>query len=312
MDDIDISTAAKGMVTVLGTFGISPFALAISILMLFVCVRVNSMHLVLTQIWRFIPGRGNQDDAELNKYFDDQGKLMRFRFLTGLKARTLADAKRVIFWCRKHNVEMGAIKACGGYFDHSVPGIDMKALPGRWLASAMVVITGLLIVGSALLMVGFSSNRALMTMRSSGAWFWLSDESAEPLKVGKLIGIRAEQCEGAHQDLAVQSGFRIEEIDALCHFFKMDGRQKMVRDSVRELRIIIGCVGVPVIFWTWAAFGDVWRIGKTRNLIARLKARAHAANTKGPSVQVDNAESIDGARRARRFTVLISIRAVKR
>ena len=96
-------------------------------LVAWLCWRSGSTHPVLTRLWRMVMGRTAATDREISRLIETRDRLTRFRFIFGLRARTLAQAKRVAKWSEVYDEELADIKTCGRFFNRETCSLVVKS-----------------------------------------------------------------------------------------------------------------------------------------------------------------------------------------
>lgn len=134
----DLSSLGQGASDVLSSFGfVIPAVLLL--LLAWATYRTGSTHLLLSRVWLLIFGKLDVSDQAIESFLAKRDAFMKFRLVTGLKPRTLEQAKALIAWCDEHKEDVGDVKACGHFFD--VERLQLRdRLPGRWVTLSFAVL----------------------------------------------------------------------------------------------------------------------------------------------------------------------------
>src|SRR5262249_48343261 len=159
--------------------GVLASLLILAVLVL-IWIRTRSLHLPLHRLWQIVFGSQDVADEQIRRALEEERSLMQFRFMFGIQVKTIAACWRLLDWARQQNVELGAVAACGQYFDH----VDCKVrekLPscGKRLIVRIVGVGVLLAASGAGGLI--QANSVLVTFKASNRHFLLTSTSARPL-----------------------------------------------------------------------------------------------------------------------------------
>lgn len=221
---------------------------AMAMLAFYVWNRTQSSYSLLDRLWQLLHGNKDCKDREISDFLDEQFALMQFRFTTGIPARTRKHATAVIDWARKHNEDVGAVAACGQYFDFEKIKLKEKdALPKRWHLFCRFLVTLILLFVTFAFLSGAFTDRALLQLKSSDVYFTLSLNDAKPIGYG--AGLTLKQC--ASGEVLTASGFEKKDAEIICSFFKDGSLDSYLKKVVNVQRIVfsVGSFFVAWVFW---------------------------------------------------------------
>lgn len=247
---------------------------AMAILAFYVWNRTQSSYSLLARLWHLFHGRKDCKNKEIAEFLDEQFALMQFRFTTGIPARTQKQATAVIDWARKHNEDVGAVAACGPYFDFENIKLKEKyELPKKWqLAGRFASVLFLLFLVIAFF-GGVFFDRAILQIKSSGTYFTLSFNDAKP--IGYKPGFTLKQC--ASGDLSPGNGFDKKDVDVICEFFEDKSLDSYLTKKVNEQKVVFGVGIFPVAWMFWIVF--IWLMQGVRawDMLKRLNKKKDTA-----------------------------------
>lgn len=250
---LDIVSAIPGWVWTALQLGV------LGLLVLWLCWRSRSPHMLLARTWTLAHGKPQPGDRLIRKYLASRSTLMQFRAVTGVRCRTLEDTHRLIAWTTDNNEEIGDVGRCGSYFDLRKPGLK-SVLPRRWefIASALIAIVcsaGLIIAVSAA-----ASTRAWANVKNgSGKELLLAPTDFEVWSTARHF--TPTDCKTlSFQIIAQRVGLPVDEVSTACGWFGDPDLQPLITKSVRQQRLALGVFiglllgyGAPAARWFKAA-----------------------------------------------------------
>lgn len=243
-------------------------------LVAWLCWRSGSTHPVLTRLWRMFMGRTAATDREISRLIETRDRLTRFRFIFGLRARTLAQAKRVAKWSEVHDEELADIKACGRLFNLETCSVVKDEIPNDWVLFANVVFLALL-AASALAMFGLMwPDKALLKFHESKTWIWMAPTSASHFNGMPLLA--AESCNGPIVPAALGK-VGPDEAKALCDAFAKPSNKTFVQDTIEEQRRAFGGLALILSVFATMAWMSLRAGVSARTMLSRQQARQMAA-----------------------------------
>lgn len=218
--------------------------------------RAGSTHVFLARAWTLINGKEQSHDPTVRRWLGERGSLMQFRVMTGVRCRTLREARRLIGWARRHDEEVGDIARCRSYFDLSRPGLK----PFTASAAQFLIAGGLTALAAVILLCG------LLLATSNQAWVSVKDGSGTSMLLG-VDAIRvlhsqqrfdAEDCATDRVALAARVDLPLAELDTACGWFRDSGLEAKVEQTVAEQRKVLAILiafcllygSVPYAWWS--------------------------------------------------------------
>lgn len=246
---------------------------AMAILAFYVWNRTQSSYSLLARLWQLFHGNRDCKNKEIAEFLDEQFSLMQFRFTTGIPARTRKHATAVIDWARKHNEDVGAVAACGSYFDfENIKLKEENELPKKWnLTGRFASVLFLLFVVVAFVSGAFF-DRAILQLKSSGTYFTLSLNDAKP--IGYEPGFTLKQC--ASGKLSPDNGFDKKDVDVICEFFKDKSLGPYLTQTVNEQKIVLGVGAFPAAWMFWIAFSWLMQGVRAWDMLKRLNKKKNS------------------------------------
>lgn len=211
----------------------------------FAAYRTGSIHLLLSRVWLLVFGKLNVSDETVERFLANRDAFMKFRLVTGLKPRTLEQAKALIAWCEEHKEDVGDVKACGSYFD--VEKLQLyKRLPGKLELMVITFFTVLL----PFAVYGTASSAILLPpafkVNASGNWYWVDGERA--LQVGRNHSDRKRLSKANCQNTA-SSDLLDSDAKALCPLLGEKGASERA-SALRGQQAILGSASLVLgVFW---------------------------------------------------------------
>lgn len=206
MSSSDLSSLGLGASDVLSSFGLLIPGVLLGLLA-WATYRTGSTHLLLSRVWLLVFGRLDVSDQTIEDFLAKRDAFMKFRLVTGLKPRTLEQAKALITWCDENKEDVGDVKACGHYFD--IEQLQLRdRLPGK--QAMMVTAVLMFFLFSLTYMTGASA--ALLPpafkVKASGNWYLVGDGVARqprPFSEPDLIRIDSSDCKSKSFGLIPES-----------------------------------------------------------------------------------------------------------
>ena len=235
---MEIFEGVKGLASLGTALGISSVLLGSILVAWLVWRRTRSTHSLMTRLWARFDRNSKNTDQAIATFLSGQTNLMQFRFTTGVPARTLAQAHKLINWTSAHNENIDAVKACGEYFDIERPGLkEPSKLPGIWTLGPLFTIFITFFVAASLVAVGAIQSSAILRTKDSGLTFLLSKDNAVMLWSDVSFGTK--QCKEDRAAITLATEFKGFEVDAICDLI-VDGRaSEYVRTNVQLQRVML-------------------------------------------------------------------------
>lgn len=261
-----MSSLGQGASDVLSSFGfVVPFALLL--LLGWATYRTGSTHLLLSRVWLLLFGKLDVSDQAIEGFLAKRDAFMKFRLVTGLKPRTLQQAKALIAWCDERMEDVGDVKACGHFFD--VEKLQLRdRLPGK---RGMIVTAALMFfcffgaytAGSAALLLP-----PAFKVNASGNWYWVEDDGATQIGFFWSDGLRVGKVSCQTKSTSDES---VNDAKVLCPLLEEDSAPARA-SALRGQRAVLAIPGLTFC-WLWIQL--VWirrQIRASKAMEARLGA----------------------------------------
>ena len=156
---------------------LAPFGgITLLLALIWIIWSTQSVHTLRFRAWRLLHGKTEIHDPDIKRFIDERNALMTFRFLSGLKVRTVESARAFARWLHEHNEDVRAVRSAGPYFDPETLQVKTDALPHRWtkrfffLGSFMLFLAGIYF-GSMV-----RHDHALLRIISTDTWFGVTSD----------------------------------------------------------------------------------------------------------------------------------------
>lgn len=227
---------------------------------LHICWRAGSLHPLNNRLLRLFISRDDIQDELVKKNLSDYSALSVFRMTYGVSARTLHDARGIIFRAETKNIPLDLVGRAGLAFDLDEFVVNKKKRPGR----SSVVIAGVLIyLFFCLAMVaGISAteDRLLVSLKSTGTRLWLSNDTAQPafqMGFGERTSLSSRSCQENEKKRAkdgTPQGFSSNDYSILCGIWRDPSTKNKIRNDLYQQRwtLLVAtffCIWVCVFFY---------------------------------------------------------------
>lgn len=265
----------KNGISFLTPFGLTVPLLAFVILWVFSWRRTKSSYSIMAKLWQLMHRKEKCKDTDINNYMFEQHALMKFRFTTGINARSLKNSKDIITWSKNHDVSLDTIKACRSFFDiENVRLKDDKDLPNKYSIFGRLLLTGFAASVTVFFICLAIPNSAWVTMTKTGTQVILSSDEAR-LFFHEGRSIHRQQC--IDNGKVTDTGFSDEDAQAICNVFKNKDISAYVEKAVSQQRYTSLIVS-PLLFITfWLLLGNMFSAMSAEDLQLRLRRNAKAA-----------------------------------
>lgn len=230
---------------------LTPSALILAGL-IYLWLRAESLHHIRLRILRLFVSRRDLRVRSINQQIAEDSSLFAFRFNSGIKAETLADAESVIAFAKAKNLPLSLIGRAGRAFNINTLDLREKSIPARWhswffFALAIVFFT------FAVIFAGFATKKEFMTsLTETGTKLWLTNDRAiqrEGLRAGEATIAKEDLCASTastegHKAVGWPS---VRDREILCEVFKDPEFSKLLDDEVKTQR------RVATLIAAWAA-----------------------------------------------------------
>ncbi|MFI5443736.1 DUF6216 family protein [Polaromonas sp. UC242_47] len=249
-------------------FGVLAPALFV-LLFIWVWWRTESRHVLFYRLWQLVHGSKEISDPEVKAFIDEQTSLMSFRFVTGVRVKSLKDAQALIQWTRRNDIDMGAISLCGEYFDPDQRQVLVKKLPSKPMQGAKLLLAGSAVVAAYMSMLGIYNDYAVLKFKDSGRSFLASTEQARALSFG-VVAIQKSSCSNDKQAIPPKTEFSEQETQVICKFLNEEASQIFIKKTVSEQRQSFGLLLIAMAWVAWSSL-RAWLSGKLALRLARRK-----------------------------------------
>lgn len=259
-----------------------------TLLLLWVCWRSGSWHVLLARMWWALHGSKNPEGRVLRAFYWKRTALMRFRWMTGISVRTLNQGKSLVAWCAKNDEEIGDVRACGMYFDNDLPGLNLVddqdcackqkrekrlALPGQWtrrLMSGLIVLTWLGVFASiGLTMV---SGAIVTVKQGSGTWLLLYPEHISLLR-SSSVNFTMADCAKGEGALATTTGLYPQEVHLVCGWLSDPARSGYIARTVKAQRLASATLALLTLILSFALLRWIMAVGAVSAMQKRLSKK---------------------------------------
>lgn len=239
--------------------GTTAVTLGTLILGSYIWSRTRSFHTILSRLWAIFSDRKECDDPKIDAFLKSRSALMQFRFMTGIKAPTQSHAHNIIDYANRHRVDTDLIRACGSYFDLSIPALkDEKHIPKDWHLFLQRLICIVLAIMAFAMLMGCLTDDMLVNTNDSGTLFALNAKRAKPLFHANALYF--DECSTEHAKLAKKTGFTLREVSDLCKEAP-ESIAKYVQTELPEQRFIFAyflgvCLYITIPSLIWLRHGS--------------------------------------------------------
>jgi len=244
--------------------------LSTAFILVLVWARTKSLHIPMYRLWQLFYGTQEIADPIVRRLIAEETSLMHFRFMYGMRVETLEQCHALARWTAERRIEMSAVARCGSFFDY----LELRVrenLPGKFRKAVLYTVgVGSLMLAASILSEGPSMKSALVQFRASQRYFWLSVDSARPLRPADIPPVTTGDCKSPSQS-AAHGQFTVREREIVCASLGDPvAVASFVSRALRTQQIILAVASIFFLYLTLAAV-SVWRsIGAAYRLKARL------------------------------------------
>jgi hypothetical protein len=226
---------------------VAPTTLAIFIILAFFYWRSGSSHPIILKIWLVMFGQSEVSSTSIKRFADDQLDLMKFRYLTGIKAATLQRAERLIGWSNDNDIELRLIRNAGKYFDIEKPGPTealLKLVPSHvlWRMLPLALIAPFLIIS-----LGTTQyNRAVIKVLATENYFTVDREYVTHLFDNKRIYL--EDCSSLKDSEFIDK----VSLKVLCEIHSSQAASNILADYIetqKQAALLASAYMLAVFLW---------------------------------------------------------------
>ena len=212
--------------------------------LLYLCYRAESLHHIRLRLIRLFVSRRDLTHDAINQHILDESSLFAFRFSTGIKAQTAAEAERIIAFGLAHNVPLSLISRAGKAFNIAELKMGKKFLPRPWHAPVLFALAFALFT-PAVFFVGMSTEKEFMTsLKETGTEIWLSADHVTPrdgFRKGNPTIDKDALCKAVTRagDAGTSSWPSTRDKQILCDVFNDPQLSNMINDEVKAQRLAL-------------------------------------------------------------------------
>lgn len=245
-------------------FGVA-IAIAIGIGVFFIWIRTNSSYSILTLLWKIVHGPSEKPEDLIGKYFESESSLIKFRFVSGINARTKKQAEELINWSIDKNESLQDIAKIKNYFDLENLCLIKEKIPTKRKSIFIALIFLLSLLMTIPTTQGIRSEKALLQFKESGKFFFATTESATTLN-GELI-IKKENCSTPPYSF----DFTKDEKISMCNIFTNNGQKSFIFESIKAQRILLTACLFALIFLAFILMKEIRGIIKVNEIRRRIE-----------------------------------------
>jgi hypothetical protein len=254
--------------------------------------------MILARLWLIFNGKQECQVASIKNFLDTQSAVLQFRFMTGLHARTLAHADKIIRWSRNNDEDVAAIAQCGTYFELEKPALKPEnKLPSTWivvLTFAALVLLSMTTLGSAM---AIFFDRAVLTMKDTGTVFTMDSVTAKPVTFHKSPSISLKDCPAlintSHQD------FTSSDIKHVCEWAQDPATNAEIAHAIKEQRWVLIYFISLLLYVSVPIYLTLTSMVSAKGMNERLKKRRKNGRQSHSAMSTNNS----GRRARRRISV---------
>lgn len=219
---------------------VSLFVLVVAAL--HICWRARSLHPLNNRLLRLFISREDIQDELVRKNLSDYSALAVFRMTYGVPARTLHDAKGIIFRAETKNIPLDLVGRAGPAFDLDRFAVNENKRPGRAAFASTVVLIYLFFCLAVFAGVAATEDRLLVSLKSTGTLLWLDKDTAQPAFQGwsdTRTSLSSRSCPKNNVGEAesdVPQGFSSNDHSILCGIWGDPSTKDEIRSGVLQQR----------------------------------------------------------------------------
>lgn len=253
-------------------FGVLAPALFV-LLFIWVWWRTESRHVLFYRLWQLVHGSKEISDPEVKAFIDEQTSLMSFRFVTGVRVKSLEHAQALIQWTRRNDIDMGSISLCGEYFDPDRRQMLVKKLPSKPMQGAKLVFAGAAVIAAYMSMLGICNDYAVLKFKDSGRWFLASTEQARALSFS-VVSIQKSSCSNDTKSTTPKTEFSEKETQMICKLLSEEASQIFIKKTVSDQRQFFALLLIVMAWVAWSSL-RAWLSGQIALRLARRNLDPH-------------------------------------
>ncbi len=244
--------------------------------------RTGSLHLLRVRLWSLLHGKDEISDEEIRSFIGGRTSLMAFRWVSGITARTIDHAKRIVSWARDNDEDVYSIAVAGPYFDREELRLK-EPLPRIRPRGITTLVCGTVALILFFATVPILSTRAYLKIRDTGLWFSASSTDVHEAGPSFLSSSRPFFIRPADSQPLTLEMCKTNKIPAdafgraqsavLCEWLTSADKDKLlagyIKDQEKPVFVIVGLLGY---FFVLAIVSTV-RLQAAWNMKTRLDSR---------------------------------------
>jgi hypothetical protein len=188
------------------------------------------------RLWRLIHSDNEVTNPTIQSAIHDLTSLMAFRYITGIRVRSLAFAMGLIEWAKQNQEDLATIATAGAYFDCEKLQLKDRLPTKRARIGIAVAVAFVTLVFYVIALIGLDS-RAYFYFKDSGKWFTATTTEIQSIGVPLLretIHINVERC----RTKTVATGhYSEEEVGGMCELLSSSNLIERVTETVSMQRV---------------------------------------------------------------------------
>src|SRR5690606_19504414 len=192
--------------------------------------RTGSAHFMLARLWLLITGQREFHDTAINRVWRESRDVDLFRYMTGVRFRSLFQVKKAVAFMDEHNIYLGEMARLSHYYDPDMaalrnPGVKKKKLLA---ISAFPFLCLVFVFG----FLGLWLNDAAFVVKESGVYFFTDAKSVSAFVDGRWWPAEVD-CEDRHlswsaNDYSVMCSMLEGNEDIAQHIERVVWKQKLM------------------------------------------------------------------------------------
>jgi hypothetical protein len=248
-------------------------------LLIWLCARSHSPHIVLSRIWRLVQGKAQRTDPIVGRWLEQRDALVQFRVMSGTRARTLNNVHRLIAWAEANNEDIADIARCKTNFD--LESVMLKRTPSRFEFTFVGILLALSIPTLVLSAACTLAPRVWVSVKTPDAHtLFLSETDVRVWRSTEHFGVT--QCNAMTPGaLALDVGLSVTEVITACGWLKDPKLSEYLDKALITQRTGLGWLAVLGALYAWIARSWLASIRAARDMAKRLTARARLTSSAG-------------------------------
>lgn len=236
---------------------------------LWVVLRTESRHVLLSRLWQLVHGKQEISDPQVRAFVDEQTSLISFRMFAGVPVTSLKEAHQLIEWTKLNGVQMRTLSVCGELFDTELRQVRVHKLPSRFSQAWRLAWFFIAVAVGCLSVIGLFSSQSLLSLKSTDRYFWGSPTEVKPL--WPLLGapaLKVAHCSQAASENASRTTFSEQDIGILCDVLTSKGSAEFMKKALSEQRWSLVTLIAFALWMSWLGL-FAWAAGFAAHNLAK-------------------------------------------